>query len=89
MPPIFRWSKAQDFNIRDYGKSSAVHLDKVHIPESFTYIKTNCSNIWHICDIDNLFDDICNALRVSSFGTISTCKKHCVKIVLYPAGMIM
>ena len=45
MHPIFRWSKAQDHNIREYGKSSAVHLDKIQIPESFTCKKTNCSNI--------------------------------------------
>ena len=56
---------------------------KVHIPELFTCTKTNCSNRWHICDIDNLFDDICNALRVSSLETISTCKKHRVKITLH------
>ena len=74
MPPIFRCSKAQDYKIREYGKISAVHLDKVQIPESYTCTKTYCSNRWHICDIDNLFDDICNALRVSSLETISTCK---------------
>ena len=74
MPPIFRWSKAQYYKISEYGKSSAVHLDKVHIPESFTRTKTNCSNRWHTCNIDNLFDDICKALWVTSLETISTCK---------------
>ena len=85
MHPIFRWSKAQDHNIREYGKSSAVHLDKIQIPESFTCKKTNCSNRWHICDIDNLFDDICH----TRLETISTCKKiivsrlHCTRLVHY------
>ena len=86
--------------MREYRKSNAVHLDKVHIPESFTCTKTNCSNRWHIGDIDNLFDDICNAHRVPSLETISTRKKTLcqddvvpgwndwVKMTLYPAGMI-
>ena len=42
MPPIFRLFKAHNYNIREYGESSAVHLDKVHIPESFTCTKINC-----------------------------------------------
>ena len=37
---------------------------------------TSCSIRQHISDIDNLFDDTCNAVvRVSSLETISTCKK--------------
>lgn len=78
MPPIFRWSKAQDYNIREYGKSSAVHLDRIHIPDSFTCVNTNCSMRRHISDIDNIFDEICNALRVSSLETICTCKNYIV-----------
>ena len=73
--PIFRWSNAKDCNIKEYGKYSAVHLDRIHISDSCTCTNSNCSNIQHISDIDHLFDDICNALRVSSLETITTCKK--------------
>ena len=89
MPPIFRWSYAKDCNIKEYGKCSAVHLDRIHISDSCTCTNPNCSNIQHISDIDNLFDDICNALRVSSLETVTACKKHCAKATLYLDGMIM
>ena len=72
--PIFRWSTAKDCNIKEYGKCSAVHLDRIHISDSCTCTNSNCSNRQHISDIDNLFDDIC---------------KHCVKTTLYLDGMIM
>ena len=88
IPPIFRWSNAKDCNIKEYGKCSAVHLDRIHISDSCTCTNSNCSNRQHISDIDNLFDDICNALRVSSLKTITTCKKHCAKTTLYLGGMI-
>ena len=84
MPPIFRWFQAQDYNIREYGKSGAVHLYKVHIPESFTCTKTNCSNRWHICNIDNLFDDMHNVVWVSNLETISTCKKTLCQDYIVP-----
>ena len=88
IPPIFRWSNAKDCNIKEYEKCSAVHLDRIHISDSCTCTNSNCSNIQHISNIDNLFDDICNALRVSSLKTITTCKKHCAKTPLYLGGMI-
>ena len=75
IPPIFRWINAKDCNINEYGKCSAVHLDRIHISDSCTCTNSNCSNRQHISDIDNLFDDICNALRVSSLETITICKK--------------
>ena len=62
MPPIFRWSNAKDCNIKEYGKCSAVHLDRIHTSDSCTCTNPNCSNRQHITDIDDLFDDICNAL---------------------------
>ena len=75
MSPIFRWSNAKDCNIEEYGKCSAVHLDRIHTSDSCTCTNPNCSNRQHISAIDNLFDDICNALRVSSLEMITTCKK--------------
>ena len=78
MPPIFRWSNTKDCTIKEYGKCSAVHLDRIHTSDSCTCTNPNCSNRQHITDIDNLFDDICNALMVSSLETITTCKKNIV-----------
>ena len=89
IPPIFRWSNAKDCNIKEYGKCSAVHLDRIHISDSCTCTNSNCSNRQHISDIDNLFDDICIAFRVSSLETITRCKKHSAKTTLYLDGMIM
>ncbi len=82
--PIFRWSNAKDCNIKEYGKCSAVHLDRIHISDSCTCNNYNCSNREHISDIDNLFDDICNALRVSSLETITTCKKTLCQDYIVP-----
>ena len=79
IPPIFRWSNAKNCNIKEYGKCSAVHLDRIHTSDSCMCTNPNCSYRQHITDIDNLFDDICNALRVSSLETITTCKKYCAK----------
>ena len=59
---------------------SAVHVERRHI--------SDCSIRQHVSDTDNLFDDICNMLQVSSLETISTCKKHCAKTMLYLNGMI-
>ena len=78
IPLIFRWSNAKDCNIKEYGKCSAVRVDRIHISDSCTCTNSNCSNRQHISDIDNLFDDICNALRVSSLKTITTCNKNIV-----------
>ena len=82
MPLTFTWSNAKDCNIKEYGKCSAVHLDRIHISDSCTCTNSNCSNRQHISDIDSLFDDISNVLRVSSLETITTCKNivprlHC------------
>ena len=65
-------------------ESAAVHLDRIHISDSCTCTNSNCSNIQHISDIDNLFDDICNALRVSSLTTITTCKKTLCQDYIVP-----
>ena len=89
MPLTFTWSNAKDCNIKEYGKCSAVHLDRIHISDSCTCTNSNCSNRQHISDIDSLFDDISNVLRVSSLETITTCKKHCAKTKLYLDGMTM
>ena len=59
MPPIIRWFDAHDCSIKEYGKCSAVHLDRIHISDSYTCNNTNCSIRQHINYIDNLFDDIC------------------------------
>ena len=77
MPPIFRWSNAKDCNIKEYGRCSAIHLDRIHTSDSCMCTNPNCSNRQHITDIDDLFADICNALRVSSLETITTCKHFC------------
>ena len=89
MPPIFRWSNAKDCNIKEYGKCSAVHLDRIPTSDSCTCTNHNCSNHncsnrQHITDIDDLFDDICNALRVSSLETITTCKKTLCQDYIVP-----
>ena len=84
IPPIFRWSYAKDCNIKEYGKCSAVHLDRIHISDSCTCTNSNCSNIQHISDIDKLFDDICNVLRVSSLEMINTCKKTLCQDYIVP-----
>ena len=84
IPPIFRWSNAKDCNIKEYGKCSAVHIDRIHISDSCTCTNSNCSNRQHISDIDNLFDDICNALRVSSLETITTCKQTLCQDYIVP-----
>ena len=84
MPPIFRSSSAKDCNIREYGNCSAVHLNRIHISDSCTCTNSNCSNRQHISDIDNLFDDIRHALRVSSLETITTCKKTLFQDYIVP-----
>ena len=84
MPAMFRLSNAHDFNIKEYGKYSAVYLDRIHISDSYTYTNINCSIRQHKTDIDNLFDDICNELRLCSTG-----KTNCAKTTLNLDGMIM
>ena len=61
--PIFRWSTAHDSNIKEYGKCSAVHLDRIHSSDSCTCTNTNCSIGQHISDIDYVFND--NVTRAS------------------------
>ena len=75
IPSIFKWPNANDYNISKYGKCSAVNLDRIH-SDSSTCSNANCTIRQHISYRDNLFYDICNALRVSSLENISTCKKH-------------
>ena len=84
MPPIFRLSTAKDCNIKEYGNCSAVHLDRIHTSDSCTSTNPNCSNRHQISDIDNLFHDICNALRVSSLETINRCKKTLCQYYIVP-----
>ena len=47
MFPIFKWSKAQDYNIREYRNNSVEHLEIVHITKSFICPNTNCSDKLH------------------------------------------
>ena len=73
--PICKWTEANDFHIRKYGNSTAAHLGKVQIPESFTCTNCNCSENLHRNDINKFLDEICSALRKSSLETINRCKK--------------
>ena len=73
--PIFKWTEANDFDIRKCGNSTAAHLGKVQIPESFTCTNCICSENLHRNDINKLLDEICSALRKSSLETINICKK--------------
>ena len=50
---------------------------KIHISDSCTCTNIYCLIRQHISDIDNLFDVVCNALRVSSTYT-----QHCAKTTL-------
>ena len=84
IPPIFRWSNAKDCNIKEYGKCSAFHLDRIHISDSCTCTNSNCSNRQHISDIDN----------VMRFGYLDLkrllhAKNNCAKTTLYLDGMTM
>ena len=63
---------AHECYIKEYGKCSAVHQDRIYISDSYTCTNTNCSIRQHISDIDNLVDDICNVCRVCSLETINT-----------------
>ena len=88
--PIFKWTEANDFDIRKYGNSTAAHMGKVQIPESFTCTNCNCSENLHRNDINKLLDEICSALRKSSLETINIyVRKQAVKTMLYLGGMIM
>ena len=56
--PIFKWTEANDYDIRKYGNNNAAHLGKVQIPESFTCTNCNCSENLHRNEINKLLDEI-------------------------------